>query len=148
MKEPYWESGEELCFVGSKESSDLLCYRCCCCILYFASGCFVQSLDKNEVRQNLTYVYSYRIAGIFRGGLIYAVFAVNERPRKINPRINVWPTCDYKGQPLQLILCKRVNFSRNWARCAKIRPANNYCNTTVTAYAKIYLREKYPLYGI
>ena len=25
MKEPYWESEEELCFAGSKERSDLLC---------------------------------------------------------------------------------------------------------------------------
>ncbi len=30
---------------------------------------------------------TYRIAGIFRGGLIIAVFTVGHHPRKFNPRI-------------------------------------------------------------
>ncbi len=30
---------------------------------------------------------AYRIACIFRGGLIFALFAVGQRPRKLNPRI-------------------------------------------------------------
>ena len=33
------------------------------------------------------YVCMYRIAGIIRGGLIFAVFAVDKHPRKLNPRI-------------------------------------------------------------
>ncbi len=32
-------------------------------------------------------VHVYRIASIFRGGLIFAVFAVGQHPRKFNPRI-------------------------------------------------------------
>ena len=31
--------------------------------------------------------YKYRIAGIIRGRLIFAVFAVDKHPRKLNPRI-------------------------------------------------------------
>ena len=49
-------------------------------------------VDIVKIRSCLQYnlcmnVCMYRIAGIIRGGLIFAVFTVDKHPRKLNPRI-------------------------------------------------------------
>ena len=49
-----------------------------------------------------------------------------------------WPTCEV--QRSSFTVTKGLIFCGTFC-CAKIKPANNYCNTTVMASAKIKLRE-------
>ena len=56
--------------------------------------------------------------GIFRGGLLFAVFAVDFLPRSNSVRLHAYIAC------------------RNGSRSLKIRPTNNFCNTAVATSAK------------
>ena len=77
---------------------------------------------------------AYRIVGIFLRGINFRGFPGQLASTKINLQINV-------------LVWGHVNFLGNWLCCAKIRPGNNFWNTAIKAYAKIYPCKKYPLYG-
>ena len=154
--------------------------------------------------------WAYCIAGIIRGGLIFAVFTVDKHLGKLIQWIITWQVMllcttqwahpyrkyftvhDWPPFPLWLYchsvvihlvstltytlvllrqlppisLCKRVSISRvaivkglgpcvkykghplqkviffcGTCQCVKIKPANNYCNTTTMAYVKIKLHK-------